>query len=246
MTLYFIGLGLWDEKDISLRGLEAVKKCPTVYLESYTSKLNCSKEELEKLYGKTVIVADRGFVESGEKIIEEAKKKNVALLVVGDVFSATTHTSLFLEAKKAGVRVKVVPNASVLTAVGVVGLSLYKYGTTVSLPYSEHELKSVKENVEQNAKNGQHTLVLLDIKTEEGRFMTVNEAIDILLKEKIILPDTKLIGCARLGSPEPVIRYGEAEKLVKEGFGGPLHCLAIPGKMHFVEEEMVKIFQIKP
>ena len=37
--LYFIGLGLGDEKDISVRGLEIVKKCKLVFLEKYTSIL---------------------------------------------------------------------------------------------------------------------------------------------------------------------------------------------------------------
>src|SRR3989338_7064760 len=125
MTLYLIGLGLWDEKDITLRGLETVKKCQTVFLETYTSKLNCSKEALEKLYGKKIIEADRNLVEKeSNKILEPAKTSNVALLVIGDAFSATTHSSLLLDAKKMGVRVKMVSNASVLTAVGVVGLEL--------------------------------------------------------------------------------------------------------------------------
>jgi len=36
---YLIGIGLGDEKDITVRGLEAVRKCDKVFLESYTSKL---------------------------------------------------------------------------------------------------------------------------------------------------------------------------------------------------------------
>lgn len=38
--LYIIGLGLGDEKDITLKGLEAVKKCSKVYMEAYTSLLS--------------------------------------------------------------------------------------------------------------------------------------------------------------------------------------------------------------
>jgi diphthamide biosynthesis methyltransferase len=44
--LYVIGLGLSDEKDITVKGLEAVKRCERVYLESYTSILMISKEKL--------------------------------------------------------------------------------------------------------------------------------------------------------------------------------------------------------
>lgn len=44
--LYLIGLGLGDEKDITLRGLEAVKRCEHVYLEAYTSILLVDKSKL--------------------------------------------------------------------------------------------------------------------------------------------------------------------------------------------------------
>ena len=37
--LYLIGLGLYDEKDISLKGLEVLKKVDTIYAEFYTARL---------------------------------------------------------------------------------------------------------------------------------------------------------------------------------------------------------------
>lgn len=43
---YIIGLGLGDCKDITVKGLEIVKKCSRVYLESYTSILTCGTEVL--------------------------------------------------------------------------------------------------------------------------------------------------------------------------------------------------------
>jgi diphthine synthase len=39
MVLYIIGLGLGNEKDITLKGLEAIKSCQKLYLEYYTSIL---------------------------------------------------------------------------------------------------------------------------------------------------------------------------------------------------------------
>jgi diphthamide biosynthesis methyltransferase len=54
MVLYLIGLGLFDEQDITLRGLAAVRGCARVYLEAYTSILLCDKARLEALYGKEV------------------------------------------------------------------------------------------------------------------------------------------------------------------------------------------------
>lgn len=44
--LYLIGLGLGDAKDITVKGLEAVRRCSRVYLEGYTSVLTVGKEAL--------------------------------------------------------------------------------------------------------------------------------------------------------------------------------------------------------
>lgn len=44
--LYLIGLGLADEKDISIRGLEIVKRASRVYLEAYTAILLVDKDAL--------------------------------------------------------------------------------------------------------------------------------------------------------------------------------------------------------
>lgn len=44
--LYVIGLGLSDERDITVKGLDAVKSCERIYLEAYTSILMVEKEKL--------------------------------------------------------------------------------------------------------------------------------------------------------------------------------------------------------
>lgn len=44
--LYLVGLGLGDEKDISIKGLEIIRRCQTVYLEIYTSLLGVDKAKL--------------------------------------------------------------------------------------------------------------------------------------------------------------------------------------------------------
>lgn len=46
MVLFVIGLGLGDEKDITVRGLESIRKCTRVYLEYYTSVLGVDKAAL--------------------------------------------------------------------------------------------------------------------------------------------------------------------------------------------------------
>ncbi len=251
MTLYMIGIGLNDEKDISVKGLELVKESDYIYLENYTSKLSCSVKDLEKYYGKKIIEADRDLVENkSDELLAKAKTKKVALLIIGDVFSATTHMDLMLRAKEKKIKVEVVNNASILTAVGIVGLELYKYGKTTSMPYFEESFKAETpyDVIKQNLKQGLHTLVLLDIKSDKDRFMTVNEALSQLLKiekkrkEKVITENMKVIGCARLGG-DYKIRYNSVKKLLKEDFGKPLHCLIIPGKLHFLEEEALSQYK---
>lgn len=44
--LYLVGLGLSDETDITVKGLEVVKKASRVYLEAYTSILLVDQEKL--------------------------------------------------------------------------------------------------------------------------------------------------------------------------------------------------------
>lgn len=268
MALYIIGIGLNDEKDVTLKGLELIKKSSKVYLENYTSILHCTKEDLEKAYGKTVVLADRDLVEKGgDTIVKEAKDADIAFLVPGDAFSATTHLDLFMRAVQKGVSVEVVHNASVLTAVGAVGLQLYKYGRTTSIVFPQEGLDVTThyDIVKENSHAGLHTLCLLDIKTKEPsrealrkglpgaagepRFMTVNEGIQSLLdiekkrKEKVFTDETLCVGCARLGSRDMLISVGKAAELVKQDFGEPLHCIIVPGKLHFMEEEALDFWK---
>lgn len=244
-----IGIGLNDEKDITLKGLEAVKKASYVFLENYTSKLQVPVEKLQSFYGKKIVLADRNMVEKkADIILDKAVENEVAFLVVGDVFGATTHTDLFLRAKEKKIKVNIINNASILNSIGIVGLELYKFGKTTSLPYPEDNFKpeTAYDVIKSNQEAGLHTLVLLDIKPD--RNMTVNEAIKILLeiehkrKEKVFTKDVKIVGCARIGG-DYKIKYGTASELEKEDFGEPLHCIIIPGKLHFVEEEVLETWK---
>lgn len=102
--LYMIGLGLSDETDISIKGLEIIKKSEKIFLESYTSLLNVDVEKLEKFYDKKIHVAYRETceIEINEILDEIAEEKNknkiFSFLVVGDPFCATTHSDLFVRA----------------------------------------------------------------------------------------------------------------------------------------------------
>lgn len=248
MTLNFIGIGLNDEKDISVKGLELIKKSDVVYLENYTSRLNVPLSYLEKLYDKKIVLADRNLVEVENTILKEATTKIVSFLVIGDVFSATTHIDLFLRAKKLKIDTKVIYNASILTAVGVTGLMLYSFGKTTSIPLNNENIKTPYDVLKLNLKNNLHTLFLLDLKDQKNS-LTVNDAIRFLLKveirrgERVFTDNSLCVGCAKLGSLDQIIKYGKASELLKYDFKEGLHCLIVPAKkMHFMEEEALKLY----
>jgi diphthine synthase len=244
MTLYFIGLGLYDKKDISFRGLEIVKECDYLYLDSYTSLLNSSKEELEELYKKEITLADRNLVEQqAEEILEQAKRQDVGFLVAGDPFGATTHIDLRLRAHKAGIRTEIIHNASILNAVGEIGLELYKYGKVTSIPFDNEKIDTPVEVFRLNQKNKMHTLFLLDLEPSRDRFMTIHEAVEHLLS-KGLQPKQRCIACAGLGSHVPEIRVGSAQQLLQVTFTKKPCCLIIPAEpLHFVEEEALEIWK---
>ena len=237
MTLFIVGLGLGNEKDITVKGLEAIKQCDSVYLEYYTSKLQCKLEDLEKLYEKKIIVADRDLVEkkAEETILKDAKEKNSAFLVIGDPFGATTHIDLLQRAKEQNIEVKIINNTSILNAVGIIGLELYKYGRTVSIPWDENA-NSFYNFFKKNKEIGLHTLFLLDLTPSEDKFLTINQAIERLIK--LGLDENQLcIGCAALGSDLKEIKVKTAKELKEEKFNNIPQCIIIPGDLHFMEEE---------
>jgi len=132
--LYLIGLGL-DKDDLSLKAIKTIKDCEKVYLETYTTELPYSKIEIEKIIKKNITEIQRGLIENKSyKLIKEAEKQDIALLVYGDPLAATTHLSLLLESKKAKVKFKVLHNASIFNAISQTGLQLYKFGKTTSIP----------------------------------------------------------------------------------------------------------------
>lgn len=245
MALYLIGIGLADEKDITLKGLEAVKSSKHVFLEYYTSSLQCSKEQLEAFYGKEIILADRDMIESRieDEILSKAKDCAVSLLVVGDPFSATTHVDIMQRARSLGIDVNVINNASVLTAVGIIGLELYKYGKTTSIPFHNQNVKAPIEVLNMNLETGLHTLFLLDLDPKGGRFMAIPEACRYLM-DAGVEGDTMCVGVAGLGTLKPDIRYKQIKEMAGQDFSLVPQSLVIPGKLHFVEEEALESWKL--
>lgn len=273
--LYLIGLGLGDAKDVTVKGLEIIKKVDKVFLENYTSILGCDQAELESLYGRPLIVCDRTMMEQEcQEILDAANKGNgAAVLVVGDPLNATTHTDLLLRAASRNIPHKVIHNASILNAVACCGLQIYSFGETISIPFWTDTWKpeSFYDKILRNKANGLHTLCLLDIKVKEPnyekmikginefeppRFMSVQQAAEQLTEivrnregkgdDMTNLTENSIcIGLARVGSDEQKIVKTTLIEATKLDLGPPLHSLVIPGQMHPLEEEMIDLFSEK-
>jgi diphthine synthase len=248
--LTFIGLGLWDEKDISVKGLEAIKKADVVYAEFYTSRLmGATLEKMEALYGKPVKVLEREDVEQHPKdtILKDALTKNVAFLTGGDAMVATTHVDLRLRAMKMGIQTGVIHGASIASAVcGATGLQNYRFGksATIAFPYKSVISEAPYDTIKMNKANGLHTLLFLDIDREKG-YMTINKGIELLLaveekRGEDVLKDAICVGIARAGSLRPCVKAANIEALKPFDFGSPLHIMVVPADLHFLEEEALQ------
>ncbi len=248
--LVFVGLGLHDERGVTVVGLEESKNADVVFAEFYTSALSeGSLQRLSASTGKRIELLDRAQVESGEHILDLATSKKVVLLVAGDPMTATTHVELRLRAVAKGIRTRVVNGVSALTAVpGLLGLQHYKFGRAVSLPiYKEgYSPTSPYDQIVGNLTRGLHTLVLLDIDAENNKYMTANDGLRLLtdISRRVANPaiTTETLGCvvARAGSPDCVVRAGRIGDLAGIDFGKPMHSIVVPGKLHFMELEALK------
>ncbi|KUK05307.1 MAG: Diphthine synthase [Archaeoglobus fulgidus] len=242
--LTFVGLGLWDVKDISVKGLEAVREADEVYVEFYTSKLLSSIEEMEEFFGKRVVELERiDLEENSFRLIERAKSKSVVLLVPGDPMVATTHSAIKLEAERKGVKTRIIHGASISTAVcGLTGLHNYRFGksATVSWHRSQTPVNVIKANRSIDA----HTLLFLDLHPEP---MTIGHAVENLIAEDAQMKDLYAVGIARAGSGEEVVKCDRLENLKKIDFGKPLHVMVVLAKtLHFMEFECLREFADAP
>ncbi|XP_064385927.1 diphthine methyl ester synthase-like isoform X2 [Halichondria panicea] len=263
--LYLIGLGLHDPSDVTVKGLQIIKTASRVFLEAYTSILGVGKDELEKFYGREVMLADRDLVEqNSDEILRDAIDNDIAFLVVGDPLGATTHSDLIVRAYEMGIKFEVIHNASIMNAVSCCGLQLYRFGETVSIPFWTEGWKpdSFIDKIELNLERGLHSLCLLDIKVKEQsiknlmkgnkifeppRFMSVVQASSQLLEAlqnrqiKGISPKTVCVGLARIGSPSQQLVVDTLENMSKVDLGKPLHSLVIVGEVHPLEQTMLNI-----
>ena len=232
--LYLISLGI-SKEDINLGAIEAVKRCDEIYLEGYTS-LGISLVELNNIFDKRINLVERDFVENYD--VNQAKEKNIGILFYGDVFSATTHISMYLDAIKEKIDVKVIHNVSILTLVSNLGLSLYNFGKVISIPFQNVNLI---DGLNDNLKLGLHTLFLLDLNPKDNKFLNINEGLKRLKEQG--MENRLVVGVERLGYPDQKVKVGKSDDLVKFSFDKFPQSLIVVGKMHFLEEEVLELYK---
>ena len=158
--------------------------------------------------------------------------------------AATTHADLLIQAAEEGIPVKVLHGVSIFSACpSSLGLQPYKFGRTVTLPFIEsgYHPRSPYDHLVTNKKEGLHSMVLLDIRADEMRYMSAHQAIEWLLEGErkwkcgLITDETIICVASRVGSEHEKVCAGYPQDLLNKDFGGPLHTLVIPGKLHFME-----------
>ena len=246
-ALWFVGVGLGDEQDVSRRAVAVLARCAHVFAEQYTAIWSPGAfERLSREIGRPIVELSRQEVEDERRILSAlAEGSDVAFLAVGDPFSATTHLALRLAAENAGYPTRYLPNASILcAAAGVLGLIPYRFGRTVSLPFPEPGFapSSPLGAIRSNREGGKHTLVLLDLRPAERRFLSASEALALLRERdpdgRALPPMTEVAVVARVGRADQRAWYGPLEQLVEIDFGPPLHALVVPApELHFEEAE---------
>nr|XP_053640670.1 diphthine methyl ester synthase-like [Cherax quadricarinatus] len=270
-VFHIVGLGLGQPDDVTLKGLDIIRKSSWVYLEGYTSVMAGGVEAMEALFCRKIIVADREMVEqNSEEILHSTQDGDVAFLVIGDPFSATTHTDLVVRALDKNIPINIVHNASILNAAGCCGLQLYSFGEMVSIPFWQDgwQPDSYYDKICSNLENGWHTLCLLDIKVKEQsvenmvkgqkiydppRFMTVSQAATQILnvirnraeegRPTPLTPDQLVIGMARIGTRTQQLKACTLEEMAEINLGDPLHTLVIVGETHPMEDEYVDMYR---
>jgi len=246
MSVAFIGLGLNDERGLTIEGLEEARRSSNVFAEFYTNIMpGLDRRKLELLLGKRIVVLNRFQLEDegGKQIIEASERGRVAFLVPGDPMIATTHISIRLKLAKKGIPSRIIHGPSIVSAVcGATGLQSYKFGKSVTLPQEPGVPGSLLDSVRDNKTRGLHTLLLLDVRPELSKQLTIGEAAAKLAVADPAFEKWMGIGVARIGSEDQFVLSAELGKLQNQDFGKIPHSLVIPGRLHFMEVESLKAF----
>jgi diphthine synthase len=240
--LTFVGLGLYDERSLTLRGRDALAAADDVFAEFYTSYLaGTTVDRLEATHGVDIDVRDRAGVEQDpEPILDAAADGDAVFLTAGDPMISTTHVDLRLRAVDRDIETRVVHGTTAQTAASsLTGLQNYRFGKATTLPFERSHggsgvPDSVVDTVEANAERDLHTLVYLDIDRENEDYMTGSEAADLLVEAGL---DRLGVVVGQAGSDDPTVVADRLPALRDRSFGPPLHLLVLPAEPHPLERD---------
>jgi diphthine synthase len=259
--LTFIGLGLYDERSITVAGRDALRAADEAFVETYTSHLlAATPQDLEAHHGVAITECDRATVEQHpDAILDAAAEGDVAFLTAGDTMIATTHVDLRLRAHDRGIDTRVIHGVTAESAAAsLTGLQNYRFGKATTLPFEYAHAgtdvpESVRDTIDANLDAGLHTLVFLDIKVGDDTagadvrdgddYMTADHAADRLAEH---YPDRVGVVVARAGSPDPLVDADTLPALATRDFGAPLHLLVIPGDCHHLEADALEALADAP
>ena len=246
--LYLIGIGL-SKESLTIEAIDALKKCKEIFIDVYTTTLPFEIKEyenfLKKVLRKTIrlLVASREILEEkSQHFLELAKNTDVGLLVYGDPLIATTHFSLIKDAKKMGIKTRVIHNASIINGISDIGLSVYKFGKIASMPKWQqgYKPKSFYHIIKQNLAIGAHTLLL--ISPELSFYEALEQLMHVDRSKKI----EKIFVCVKIGTKDAKIFFDKPENLKKlknqkliKSIEHPF-CFVVPASLEWYEEEELK------
>ncbi|MHB1829921.1 MAG: diphthine synthase [Candidatus Micrarchaeaceae archaeon] len=244
-----IGIGL-GARDISIKAIDFIKSADIVIMDGYTSTIR--QESIEFIIKETGKVPKKeprsSFEENLKETIKTAGGKAMAILVIGDPLIATTHHIILDEAKRQGIETAVFHSSSIFSAaIGESGLDIYKFGPSTTVPFwSEHyEPTSFIDAIAKNRKNGEHTLLLLDIDKDGARPMGIGEALKIIAAaqekqgSRIIADEDRIIVLADVGREGQKIFISKFSGILsrEEELTGRTISLIVPAGLNFAEDE---------
>lgn len=253
------GMGIGGPGNLTLSLLDAVRSSDQVFAEAYTDPEDMlTVKKVEELTGKKVLLLKRKDLEEGQaaQVLEPAKKAPVSLLVFGDPFIFTTHLALKRKAEQMGIEVRVVHGISVLSlAPSCSGLDPYRFGPPVTVVYPDERYgyfpETPYEVIADNLSRDLHTLVLLDVKYDEGRYMGFSDAMEILeklekkLSKGILKRGRPLILLSALGSPREIVSWVRLGDSIDERIYSLPKSVIVPASIKFYEQAPPG-FQRKP
>ncbi len=127
----------------------------------------------------------------------------------------------------------------------------YRFGRTVSLPIPTESFQptSPLEAIAANRSRDLHTLVLLDLRPEEGVFLSASRALAMIRERDpqggFLRDSDRLAVVARVGRPDASAWVGSFARLRALDFGAPMHALVVLAPtLHFEEEAALRRYEV--